>query len=591
MSHLLSALKSSTGGTHVPFVDEDHYKVMTNPSTATTTTTTTTTIPSRSDDGPSYMSTRKELSASAILGAADSQIATDEALENYASASESRPRNASTSSRTSSMRFWRGSLLNRKQKQCMFVYSDDFRTLVDEHADKTLLLEFDDERRRKSVQACIVAIIGILLMMTECFVAWDGKKMVSNASTQGLKIATSFSTVVLLLHVIDYNRLKAKMQIARYFRGPLKDAEFIYQDRILPFLIEFLVCAWHIPPYIDYALSDNPDKWGIFMFFRLYLLIRPMRDFSPVYINRGRILKSGHDEQGGTGLNSWVIHVRMYFYQHPARFVMTILFTITLFLSFSICIHERENQDDFSFGRSLWYTTITMTTVGYGDTVAVTTTGRILAVLGGVLGIILSSFCVAVTSGFLQLSRHQKFAVDWVAKAKVDHEEEEAAAILVQSWWRLLRCRRQGSITPKQEYHLVKQIIQSSIYLRKARRLHRLITPYSDDPIVMQKLQLEGRFDPILDRVLKVEDIVSKLDWRLKRIHLHINADDMDFIPSYRTLYSTNSPLLRELKSKKNPPTSLAALDQRISKLETGQEQILQMLQNIQQSIQANKSG
>eukprot|EP00002_Diphylleia_rotans_P013292 TRINITY_DN2596_c0_g2_i3.p1 TRINITY_DN2596_c0_g2~~TRINITY_DN2596_c0_g2_i3.p1 ORF type:complete len:195 (+),score=37.67 TRINITY_DN2596_c0_g2_i3:69-653(+) len=167
MSHLLSALKSSTGGTHVPFVDEDHYKVMTNPSTATTTTTTTTTIPSRSDDGPSYMSTRKELSASAILGAADSQIATDEALENYASASESRPRNASTSSRTSSMRFWRGSLLNRKQKQCMFVYSDDFRTLVDEHADKTLLLEFDDERRRKSVQACIVAIIGILLMMTE----------------------------------------------------------------------------------------------------------------------------------------------------------------------------------------------------------------------------------------------------------------------------------------------------------------------------------------------------------------------------------------------------------------------------------------
>eukprot|EP00002_Diphylleia_rotans_P013290 TRINITY_DN2596_c0_g2_i1.p1 TRINITY_DN2596_c0_g2~~TRINITY_DN2596_c0_g2_i1.p1 ORF type:complete len:108 (+),score=35.52 TRINITY_DN2596_c0_g2_i1:185-508(+) len=107
----------------------------------------------------------------------------------------------------------------------------------------------------------------------------------------------------------------------------------------------------------------------------------------------------------------------------------------------------------------------------------------------------------------------------------------------------------------------------------------------------MQKLQLEGRFDPILDRVLKVEDIVSKLDWRLKRIHLHINADDMDFIPSYRTLYSTNSPLLRELKSKKNPPTSLAALDQRISKLETGQEQILQMLQNIQQSIQANKSG
>eukprot|EP00002_Diphylleia_rotans_P024347 TRINITY_DN4803_c0_g1_i1.p1 TRINITY_DN4803_c0_g1~~TRINITY_DN4803_c0_g1_i1.p1 ORF type:complete len:376 (+),score=72.63 TRINITY_DN4803_c0_g1_i1:795-1922(+) len=369
------------------------------------------------------------------------------------------------------------------------------------------------------------------------------------------------------------------MQISRYFRGPLTAATFIYKDRLIPFLVEFFVCLWHIPPFIDHALDENPDKWGIFMFVRLYLLIRPMRDFSPVYRNRGKIIKSGHAAKGGQSFNTWLIHLRIAFYDHPGLFVFCMFLISYLFLSFSIYVHERESLDNFAFGDSLWYTAITMTTVGYGDIVASTRMGRIVAVMAGVLGIMLSSFCVAVTSGFLRLSGHQKFAVDWVHKVDMDASHEEAAAVMVQSWWRLMKLRRSGQLTPKIEYHFVKNIIQATLKLRRFRRMRRYLQNYQDDPVIMQKLQLEGRFDPVLDRVLRMEDLLNKLDWRLKRIQKNVYGDDIEAADTYRKIYARDSTHRSESVSLPFSPLKKTSLEQRMTRIEETQNQILELLQ------------
>lgn len=60
---------------------------------------------------------------------------------------------------------------------------------------------------------------------------------------------------------------------------------------------------------------------------------------------------------------------------------------------------------------SLWYTLITMTTVGYGDVTAVTPVGRFLTIVMIFTGLYLTALLIAVQSNLLSLKEEGKSAI------------------------------------------------------------------------------------------------------------------------------------------------------------------------------------
>lgn len=56
----------------------------------------------------------------------------------------------------------------------------------------------------------------------------------------------------------------------------------------------------------------------------------------------------------------------------------------------------------------MWYVVVTMTTVGYGDYVAVTNPGRVIGFIVCILGVIIVSFTVVLVDTSLKFSSNEE---------------------------------------------------------------------------------------------------------------------------------------------------------------------------------------
>lgn len=156
--------------------------------------------------------------------------------------------------------------------------------------------------------------------------------------------------------------------------------DFILQYRQAPNKSKFLRWGW-----ID-LLSAVPVFYAAtpFRIFRLVRLIRIIRAFVSV-----------------DDLFSHLFTNRL-----KGFFSVAFLFTIIVMLFSSILILELEtapNSNIKTAEDALWWTYVTMTTVGYGDFYPVTTGGRILAVLLMTCGIgMFGTFTAILSTWFLQ---------------------------------------------------------------------------------------------------------------------------------------------------------------------------------------------
>ena len=116
---------------------------------------------------------------------------------------------------------------------------------------------------------------------------------------------------------------------------------------------------------------------------------------------------------------------------------------VTLFFSMSVMIWERPffsytvSPSNMYIGRefstlsnSIWYTLITMTTVGYGDVVVNTPVGRFIAILMIFTGAYLTALLIAVQSNLLSLRESGKSAI-------VQSTEQKSALDLIVAGLRL----------------------------------------------------------------------------------------------------------------------------------------------------------
>jgi voltage-gated potassium channel len=105
-----------------------------------------------------------------------------------------------------------------------------------------------------------------------------------------------------------------------------------------------------------------------------------------------------------------------------SHFGVTLMFFVFFLVAASALIYlvEGEHQPD-KFGsipRSLWWTAVTMTTVGYGDVVPVTVFGKIMAAIISIGGIVL----IAIPTGIIAAS----FSDEFVAEERLRAERLQA---------------------------------------------------------------------------------------------------------------------------------------------------------------------
>ena len=156
------------------------------------------------------------------------------------------------------------------------------------------------------------------------------------------------------------------------------------------------------------------------MFGRFYFLIQAALIFSPLHsLHSKRICVENSIEP------SMSFQLRACMTRHPLESLLVLFITSITFFSQIFRITERPYykfnldppQFDFhDLGSSIYFTITTLTSVGYGDTVASTQLGRFMTAILSLYGAFLMSLVVAIIASLFFLTEKQKSTIALVTE-------------------------------------------------------------------------------------------------------------------------------------------------------------------------------
>ena len=121
--------------------------------------------------------------------------------------------------------------------------------------------------------------------------------------------------------------------------------------------------------------------------------------------------------------------------RRPVTASGTLMMSLLVLLSSLIYLAEREAQRD-RFGsvpEAMWWGIVTLATVGYGDVVPITLTGRIIGGVSVVLGMGMFALPAGIlANGFAEEMRRRNFVVTWNLVASVPFFERLAASRIAE---------------------------------------------------------------------------------------------------------------------------------------------------------------
>ena len=281
-------------------------------------------------------------------------------------------------------------------------------------------------------------------MIAEIWLAWDTdqRKLVETGNTLLTKILESVSTFVLLLSIILYYRHQIVNERNKWY---IPDS-ITWRQNVWFFLAaELIVCGWHQFPTFGVDIYD--DKYGVLMFCRVYLLVRVLRDFSPVYRKRYDLLMDRWMQKTGAVEFNWLLAVKFLFLSHMW---WTVVFGVLIswgVMAYVIWIFEREGDWDepFKLETSVWMTAITMTTVGYGDYSPTENLGKLSAGIAGILGIILSSLVVFAVMDSLMPSTQDQRVQNVNNRLEVTNVQRSLAARYIAAVFRFYTAKKEAN--------------------------------------------------------------------------------------------------------------------------------------------------
>src|SRR5215212_4016001 len=125
----------------------------------------------------------------------------------------------------------------------------------------------------------------------------------------------------------------------------------------------------------------------------------------------------------------------IYSERHALLATLLILSGLVLTMASFMYLAERDAQPD-RFGTipdAMWWAIVTLTTVGYGDSVPVTAAGKLLASLTAIMGIVMLALPVGIiATAFSEVIHRREFVVTWTMVAKVPVFADLGAAAVAE---------------------------------------------------------------------------------------------------------------------------------------------------------------
>lgn len=98
---------------------------------------------------------------------------------------------------------------------------------------------------------------------------------------------------------------------------------------------------------------------------------------------------------------------RRLFKQRRFRLMIVLLIVVSFILGVAIVPFERQVGNITTYYDGLWWVVTTITTVGYGDKVPVTDSGKIVGIMLQILGAMLFGSIIAIISNYVSRSQDE----------------------------------------------------------------------------------------------------------------------------------------------------------------------------------------
>jgi len=331
--------------------------------------------------------------------------------------------------------------------------------LISELPIEVLHMEFDWAVRKKNIRLAIWVVISLISVVLELELAFDRNKNLyqKRGYCEGLKAVNSFCTVMLLYYLYDYYDYQVagakKDWYKQLYQGENPGPKPTFKSYFMAFLMEFIVLAFHAPPYFDFRYwklesgISKPlvsDKLGVFCMIRLYVFIRVVRDAARVYSRRHMIYDGGYRTRGGPEVN-YKLAMKAVMVQHEVLFVAIIYAGSVFVLGYMWHVSERDWQpEDFTFKQCIWLVVFQLCAVDYNGLAPKSDVGTLVGLLVICWGLVVISMLVNVIFNAVVLSSYEGWAIDWLDQYELCESQRDASAKVLKTWWQHKMNRKKG---------------------------------------------------------------------------------------------------------------------------------------------------
>ncbi|KAL3098016.1 hypothetical protein niasHT_027561 [Heterodera trifolii] len=329
------------------------------------------------------------------------------------------------------------------------------------------------DRVRIADRCLFLAMVGILLMVIDTEMCAQQFLSIHKGHFVSLLIRSLLllSTLALLVEIVHFHLNEIQLDLVDC--GADDWRVVLSWRRLWQFFAEFLLCSIIPLPgtgTIRWAFFEPSRVWSQADERSVYNVRKVPVDvvlsllmLSRVYlVCRWQVLHSKQFQDASTRTLAALNRIQVNFAfvlktvldQRPMFFLSIFLFVFWLITAWSFAQCERFGRDVddpfILYTNALWFIAITFNGNGYGDIVPKSLAGRLIAILVGISGAVISSILIAVISRKILLSQGQKNVNNFMNDSRLTLAHKHAAARVLQKTWHIYRCLRNSDAADHQ---------------------------------------------------------------------------------------------------------------------------------------------